>query len=118
VSGNLFLKEGEYWTIAFDRGVVRIRDAKGLHYIAALLRQPRTEIHAIALRGLAGPGNSLDSGDARQAERARLMVTQRIKASLQKISESSPALGDHLQKAIRTGLFCRYDPPVRVSWKV
>lgn len=52
------------------------------------------------------------------AERARLMVTQRIKAALRKIDKVSPALGRHLGNAIRTGLFCRYEPGDHGSWNV
>src|SRR5262249_13958623 len=35
-----FRKEGEYWSISWDGAVFRLRDAKGLHYVAHLLRHP------------------------------------------------------------------------------
>jgi len=47
--GNVFRREGEYWTIAYDGAVFRLKDAKGLHYIAYLLRQPGLEIHVADL---------------------------------------------------------------------
>jgi hypothetical protein len=31
---NLFRREGEYWTVAYDGSVVRLRDAKGLRHLA------------------------------------------------------------------------------------
>ena len=31
---NLFRREGEYWTVAFEDAVVRLRDAKGLRHLA------------------------------------------------------------------------------------
>src|SRR5262249_2039658 len=34
-----FRREGEYWTIAYEGKQLRLRDAKGLQYIADLLRQ-------------------------------------------------------------------------------
>ena len=124
----LFRKEGEYWTIALDQHLVRLRDAKGLRYIAALLRTPGTRIHAADLtsdNGVTHPGGRPSerlgepSGSAaRSAERERLKVTQRIKATLRKIAQSDPTLGDHLGRSIRTGLFCRYDPQDPVSWEV
>jgi hypothetical protein len=41
----VFRKEGEYWTIVFDGTVARLKDAKGLHYLAYLLRHPGQEFH-------------------------------------------------------------------------
>ena len=54
----LFRREGDYWTIAFAGKVVRMHDAKGLGYLARLLRQPHREFHVLDLLG----------GDARRAE--------------------------------------------------
>ncbi|MEO6029628.1 MAG: alpha/beta hydrolase [Candidatus Binatia bacterium] len=39
-TGNVFRREGEYWTLIFDGAVCRVRDAKGLHHILRLLRDP------------------------------------------------------------------------------
>jgi hypothetical protein len=47
--GNVFRREGEYWTIAYQGTVFRLKDAKGLHYIAYLLRHPGLEIHVADL---------------------------------------------------------------------
>jgi uncharacterized membrane protein len=53
---NVFHKEGEYWSITYDGGeAIRVRDARGLSYIALLLRQPGQELHAIDIvRAYAG----------------------------------------------------------------
>jgi pimeloyl-ACP methyl ester carboxylesterase len=45
----LFRREGEYWTVAFAGKVVRMRDAKGLGYLARLLRHPHREFHVLDL---------------------------------------------------------------------
>ncbi|HEV8319213.1 MAG TPA: response regulator [Vicinamibacterales bacterium] len=45
----VFRREGEFWTIAFEGTAFRLKDAKGLHYIAALLRAPDREVHALDL---------------------------------------------------------------------
>ncbi len=56
-----FRREGEYWTVIYDGSVVRLRDSKGLRYLATLLANPGREFHAIDLevRGnaevMAGP---------------------------------------------------------------
>jgi tetratricopeptide (TPR) repeat protein len=42
-------REGEYWTIAYDGRTSRLKDAKGLHYIAYLRAHPGQEIRAIDL---------------------------------------------------------------------
>jgi tetratricopeptide (TPR) repeat protein len=55
---NLFRKEGDYWSIAFDGGAFRLKDAKGLHYLAHLLRHPGHEFHALDLMMQACPEQS------------------------------------------------------------
>jgi hypothetical protein len=45
----LFRREGDYWTIAFDGPPVRIRDSKGMSYLARLLAAPSREVHAVDL---------------------------------------------------------------------
>jgi predicted ATPase len=46
---NLFRREGEYWTVVYDGSVARLRDAKGLRYLARLLAHPGREFHAVDL---------------------------------------------------------------------
>ncbi len=49
-------------------------------------------------------------------ERARKAVTARIRASIKKITEIHPELGEHLTRCIRTGLYCTYAPQPPVEW--
>ena len=77
----------------------------------------RAEIDTIsrelsAAFGLGGRARKASS----DSERARLMVTQRIKAAIKKIAEESETLGRHLGNSIRTGNFCSYVAPEIVSW--
>jgi len=44
-------KEGDYWSIAFDGAVFRLKDAKGLRCIVQLLRHPTRDFHATELDG-------------------------------------------------------------------
>ena len=46
---NTFRHEGEYWTLVFDGVVCRLRDMRGLHYLAYLLQHPDEEFHALRL---------------------------------------------------------------------
>jgi predicted ATPase len=61
LTGNLFRREGEYWTVAYDGSVVRLRDAKGLRHLAQLLAHPGREFLAVDLEAadtMAAPANA------------------------------------------------------------
>ena len=47
--GNAFRREGEYWTVAYEGSLVRLRDSKGLRYLATLLANPGREFHVVDL---------------------------------------------------------------------
>jgi tetratricopeptide (TPR) repeat protein len=57
---TVFRREGEYWSIAFEGDAFRLKDTKGLRYLAQLLANPGREAHAIDLL-VAGEGGSLPS---------------------------------------------------------
>ena len=44
-----FVREGEFWTIAYEGTTMRLRDLKGLHYLAPLLAAPGRELHVLEL---------------------------------------------------------------------
>lgn len=48
-TANVFRREGEYWTLAYQGTACQLKDVKGLHYLAFLLRHPGTEFHAAEL---------------------------------------------------------------------
>jgi class 3 adenylate cyclase/predicted ATPase len=54
-----FRCEGDYWTLAFDGQVCRIRDMRGLHYLADLLQHPNDAMHALRL--ITGDGADADA---------------------------------------------------------
>jgi non-specific serine/threonine protein kinase len=169
-------RDGDLWTIACGAEVAHLRDAKGLTYLAQLLRNPGQEFHALDLTGAGGlpagdAGEVLDAearaaykrrvlelreelaeaeefndagrqarlreeietlteelaramgigGRARKAgsdaERARLNVTRAIGAVVRKVAAECPVLGGHLQRAVRTGTFCSYEPEsAAITW--
>jgi predicted ATPase len=49
LASNALYCEGDYWTLMFDGKGCRVRDMRGLHYIAYLLQHPHDEIHAFRL---------------------------------------------------------------------
>ena len=63
---NVFRREGDYWLVAFEGQIVRLRDLKGLRYLARLLGDPGREFHVRDLVAVEG-GWSSDAG--RGAER-------------------------------------------------
>lgn len=44
-----FQREGDFWTIAYHGSVSRLKDSKGLRFLAHLLRNPGAEIHVLDL---------------------------------------------------------------------
>jgi tetratricopeptide (TPR) repeat protein len=78
--GRIFRREGDFWTIGDEVDVVRLKDSKGLRYIAHLLGRPGQAQHVIDLVALvdrgpvvAGPPTGLPGLDreARAAYRRR-----------------------------------------------
>jgi hypothetical protein len=176
---RVFRREGDFWSIAFDHRTARLRDLKGLHYLARLLADPGKEFHVLDLVSLWRPGSSAvlggDAGElldapAKQAyrrrlseieedleeartlgnseraaqaeaereflvrelaravglggrdrraasvsERARASVTKAVREAMARIREHNAPLGEHLERAIRTGTYCAYLPDTRVS---
>jgi len=87
-----FLREGEVWAITLDGRTLRLRDTKGLQYLARLLAEPGREIAALDL--VIGPSPGTDWA-------ARASVAQ---AGLTPASESEPLLDAEARSAYRARL--------------
>jgi tetratricopeptide (TPR) repeat protein len=46
---NVFRREGDYWSVIFGGKTVRVRDIKGMRYLARLLADPGREFHVLDL---------------------------------------------------------------------
>jgi tetratricopeptide (TPR) repeat protein len=46
---NIFRREGDYWTLAFEGTVSRFKDKRGLQYLAYLLANPFKQVHSLDL---------------------------------------------------------------------
>jgi hypothetical protein len=191
---NMFRREGDYWSVVFEGRTVRVRDLKGVRYLARLLAHPGREFHVLDLVAAetgrvsqvessqaAGPshaalgdaGEMLDAraknayrrrlaeieddmeqaraiGDTERAaqadaerdflvrelsravglggrdrraasasERARVGVTRAVRQAIARIGEHHPQLGEHLNRAVRTGTHCAYlpDPRAPAAWR-
>src|SRR5277367_2796687 len=61
---GIFRKEGEYWTVGYGGKTFRLRDSKGLGYLAHLLRHPAVEFHVLDLFGGIASRRDDDAGAA------------------------------------------------------
>lgn len=89
---NIFRREGELWTAAFDHKVAQLMPRRGFQDIAHLLAHPHEECHCLTLYGApaqADPGAEVLDGKTRQAYQGRL---REIEADLRK-AEQDNALG-------------------------
>lgn len=172
-------RDGKWWVASCDGSSVRLRDTKGLRYLAELVATPGVERHALDLvdriegvggdsapdrRALGDAGELLDArsraayrrrieelrmraddalasgqlevAEAHQeeldqlvqqlaqafglggrsrtaasaAERARLNVTRSLRKALSQLNEALPGAGAVLDRRVRTGMYCAYEP--------
>ncbi len=62
---GVFRKEGEYWTVGLGGKAFRLKDTKGLGYLAHLLRHPAAEFHVLDLvGGIAGQRDDDESSQS------------------------------------------------------
>jgi hypothetical protein len=143
---GIFRKEGECWTIGYGAKTVRLKDTRGLAYLAHLLRYPAVEFHVLDLLGETTSQRKQDEtsqselrstdaltkelsravglgGRSRRAgsatERARQSITKTIKSVLERIAQADATLGDLFSRCIRTGTFCSYQPDLDfpIAWE-
>ncbi|HEX6393492.1 MAG TPA: tetratricopeptide repeat protein [Acidimicrobiales bacterium] len=91
---NILRAEGDYWTIVFQSGTFRLRDSKGLHFLAHLLKHPGREFHVLDLV-------TIESGDTptRTAARRSLRNVQRHRDG-----NVSPLLDEQAKSSYRARL--------------
>jgi tetratricopeptide (TPR) repeat protein len=76
--GNVLRCEGDTWAITFEGRTLRVRDRKGMHYVARLVAEPQREFHVLDLVGaaaadeIAGDAGPLLDQKAKDAYRRRL----------------------------------------------
>lgn len=104
---NVFRREGDYWLLAFEGQIVRLRDMRGVQYLARLLGSPGREFHVVDLVAVAqvGPADTIhvaepglrsgDAGDAGEMldTRAKDAYRRRL-TEIEDDLEEARALGD------------------------
>jgi hypothetical protein len=91
---NVFRREGDYWSVVFEGRTVRVRDLKGMRYLAQLLGNPGREFHVLDLVA-AESGQQAVLGDAGEMldERAKSAYRRRL-AEIEDDIEQARTLGD------------------------
>lgn len=104
----VFRREGEFWTVAYAGQMFRLRDVKGLRYIATLLASPGRDVHVLELvAGGTGPavdvrgaradlelvGSRLSDGGPLLDERAKTEYGRRLEQLDEELEEAG-AWGD------------------------
>src|SRR5258708_2908755 len=104
----VFRREGEYWSIAFAGEAFRLKDVKGLHYLAQLLRHPGREFHVL---DLAAAGQAAGAGGARPGPARGDDLHQA------RLSGTGPILDEQAKAAHRARLRGLEEGPARAtSW--
>src|SRR5215211_5637283 len=98
-TGTVFRREGDYWSVTFEGHTVRVRDLKGMRYLAQLLAHPSREFHVLDLVA-AETGQRLELGDAGQIldEPAKAAYRRRL-AEIEDDVQQARALRDAKREA-------------------
>ena len=87
-----FRREGDFWTVAYAGRTCRLRDVKGLRYLAFLLAAPGRDVHALelasAVAGLESTSAAASTADTLLDDHARDAYRRRL-----------AELGDELEQA-------------------
>jgi hypothetical protein len=86
----VFRRDGEVWTLAYAGRAVRLRDAKGLRDLAALLACPGRELAVHELVGSPAPGTL----GIEQADRTAIAAYRRRLAELEEEGTDAAAMHD------------------------
>jgi hypothetical protein len=96
---NVFCREGDYWSVVFEGRTVRVRDLKGMRYLAHLLAHPGRQFHVLDLVA-AETGRQTAFGDAGEIldDRAKTAYRRRL-AEIEEDIEQARALLDAPREA-------------------
>ena len=94
----VFRREGEYWSIAFEGDAFRLRDSKGLRYLAVLLARPGHEVLALDLVSggpeRVGPGPAADDDLAVEGGGGEVLDRQARDAYRRRLEELRDTLAE------------------------
>jgi tetratricopeptide (TPR) repeat protein len=99
---NLFHQEGDHWIVTYDGRSIHLRDTKGFHHIACLLRELNREFHVLDLLAMtdhegaprhgthdnATPGPILSARPVLPDQQARESYRQRLQSLRSELAEA------------------------------
>ena len=103
---NVLRREGDYWSVTFEGRTVRLRDLKGMRYLARLLAEPGRQFHvvdmvAVARNGLRDADRGVEAGLelASSSDAGELLDARAKEAYRRRLSE----IEDDIDEASATG---------------
>ena len=103
-AAQLFRREGEYWTLAFDGHVCRVKGTRGMQYLAQLLRAPHQEFFAVALASGTLAGNEPASDGVGQGLATGLSVQADLSDAGEVLDAQAQAAYKHRVAELRADL--------------
>jgi predicted ATPase len=88
---NVFRRDGQFWTLAFEGRTVRMKHAKGVEDLARLLADPGRELHVL---DLARGGTIETSGDGDAADLGELLDATARAEYRRRLAELAEELAD------------------------
>jgi hypothetical protein len=89
-----FRREGDYWSLEFAGQTVRVRDLKGMRYLARLLAEPGRELHVLDLAAAEGSAGALGDAGEHLDDRAKQAYRRRLAEIDEDIEEAGAAADD------------------------
>jgi uncharacterized membrane protein len=102
---GVFRKEREFWTVGYGGKPFRLKDSKGLGYLAHLLRHPAVEFHVLDLAGgIAGEGDDDDTGQSVHGLPRRPEDLEKAGIKIGNLGDAGEMLDDRAKAAYRRRL--------------
>jgi tetratricopeptide (TPR) repeat protein len=97
-AGNVFRREGDYWSLVFGGCTVHMRDLKGMRYLSRLLGEPSRELHVLDLVAAeattAGPPDGVGARQARLGDAGEMLDTRAKEAYRRRLVEIEEDIDD------------------------
>src|SRR5258708_7681693 len=90
---GIFRREGEFWTVGYGGKAFRLKDTKGLGYLAHLLRHPATEFHVLDLAGgISDQPEVARTGRSAKGSRRAMPASEKFSRDLSRRAASAPTI--------------------------
>ena len=103
---GVFRKEGEYWSVSYGTKAFRLKETRGLVYLAHLLRHPSTEFHVLDLvGGIASQGDGGGAGESLQGLPRGAEALERVGIHVTRLGDAGEILDNQAKLAYKRRLF-------------